>query len=131
MRIWLFIGAVNGALAVILGAAGAHVLTPSLADTTRAMFETAVQYHFIHSLALLAVAALSPHVSPDSGGRRLAAAGAALTIGIALFCGGLYALSAFDIAFGANIAPFGGMMLIAGWLLLASVAFTRRTRKFS
>jgi membrane fusion protein (multidrug efflux system) len=30
----------------------------------------------------------------------------------------------------AAIAPFGGMMLIAGWLLLASVAFTRKTRRF-
>jgi uncharacterized membrane protein YgdD (TMEM256/DUF423 family) len=130
MRIWLFIGALNGALAVTLGAAGTHALDPSLADAKRAMFETAVHYHFIHTLALLAVAALSPHVSPDSGGRRLAAAGAALTIGIVLFCGGLYAFSAFEIASGARIAPFGGMMLIAGWLLLASVAFTRKTRRF-
>ena len=128
MRMWLFIGAINGALAVILGAAGTHLLSPSLADTTRAIFETAVRYHFVHSLALLGVAALSPHVSPDSGGRRLAAAGAALTIGIALFCGGLYALSALGIAAGANVAPFGGLMLIAGWLLLASVAFTRAPR---
>lgn len=130
MRIWLFIGALNGALAVTLGAAGAHALDPSLVDAKRATFETAVHYHFIHALALLAVAALSPHVPPDSGGRRLAAAGAALTIGIILFCGGLYALSAFGIASGARVAPFGGMMLIAGWLLLASVAFTRRTRRF-
>jgi uncharacterized membrane protein YgdD (TMEM256/DUF423 family) len=130
MRIWLFIAALNGALAVILGAAGAHALDPSLADTKRAMFETAVHYHLIHALALLVVAALSPHVSPDSGGRRLAAAGAALTIGIVLFCGGLYGLSAFEFAWGANIAPFGGMMLIAGWLLLASVAFTRRPHRF-
>ena len=130
MRVWLFIGALNGALAVTLGAAGAHALAPSLADAMRATFETAVHYHFIHSLALLAIAAISPHVSPDSGGRRLAAAGAALTIGIALFCGGLYALSAFDVASGASVAPFGGMMLIAGWLHLDSVAFTRKTHRF-
>lgn len=130
MRIWLFIGAVNGALAVTLGAAGAHALNPSLADATRATFETAVRYHFIHSLALIAIAALSPQLSPDSGGRRLSAAGAAFTIGIILFCGGLYALSAFGISSGASLAPFGGMMLIAGWLLLASVAFTRRPRRF-
>jgi uncharacterized membrane protein YgdD (TMEM256/DUF423 family) len=127
MRIWLFMGALNGALAVTLGAAGAHALDPSLADATRATFETAVRYHFIHALALIAIAALSPHFSPDTGGRRLAAAGAALTIGIALFCGGLYALSVFGIAAGARIAPAGGLMLIAGWLLLASAAFTRTT----
>jgi uncharacterized membrane protein YgdD (TMEM256/DUF423 family) len=131
MRVWLFIGAVNGALAVTLGAAGAHILSPSLADTTRAIFETAVRYHLVHSLALLAIAALSPHVSPDSGGRRLIAAGAAMTVGIVLFCGGLYALSAFDVPAGANVAPFGGMLLIAGWLLLASVAFTRANRRVS
>jgi uncharacterized membrane protein YgdD (TMEM256/DUF423 family) len=128
MRIWLFIGAVNGALAVTLGAAGAHALDPSLADATRATFETAVRYHFIHALALLALAALAPHFPPDSGGRRLAAAGSALSLGILLFCGGLYALSAFGIAEGAHVAPIGGLLLIAGWLLLASVAFTRRSR---
>jgi uncharacterized membrane protein YgdD (TMEM256/DUF423 family) len=131
MRMWLFIGALNGAVAVTLGAVGAHVLSPSVADTTRAIFETAVRYHFVHSLALLGIAALSPHVSPDTGARRLGAAGAALTIGIVLFCGGLYALSVFDIAAGANVAPFGGMMLIAGWLLLASAAFTRASRRAS
>jgi uncharacterized membrane protein YgdD (TMEM256/DUF423 family) len=128
MRIWLFIGAVNGALAVTLGAAGAHALDPSLADATRATFETAVRYHFIHALALIAIAALAPHFPPDNGGRRLAAAGSALSIGILLFCGGLYASSAFGIAAGAHVAPIGGMLLIAGWLLLASVAFTRRSR---
>lgn len=131
MRIWLFIGALNAAIAVTMGAAGAHALSPSLADEMRAMFETAVHYHLAHSLALLAIAGLAPQVSPDSGSRRLAAAGAALTAGIVLFCGGLYARSAFGWASGSRVAPFGGMMLIAGWLLLASVAISRKPRRSS
>jgi uncharacterized membrane protein YgdD (TMEM256/DUF423 family) len=131
MRFWLFVGGINGAIAVTLGAVGAHVLNPSLAEANRSVFETAVHYHVVHSLALLMVATLSQHIPLDSGRRRLAAAGAAFLVGIVLFCGGLYALSAFGIASGANVAPFGGMMLIAGWLLVASAAFSRRTRRFS
>jgi uncharacterized membrane protein YgdD (TMEM256/DUF423 family) len=128
MRLWLFIGAINGALAVILGALGAHILDPSLGERTLAIYDTAVRYHFIHSLALIGVALLAPHLPRGLGGRRLAAAGIAFTAGIVLFCGGLYSLSGLGIAGGARIAPFGGILFILGWILLAATAFAVQDR---
>ena len=124
MRIWLFIGALNGALAVTLGAVGSHALDPSLSDATRAVFETAVRYHFIHALALLGIAALQPYLD----GRILSAAGISFTIGILLFCGGLYALSGMGIPEGARLAPLGGMLLITAWLILAAAALVRTAK---
>ena len=129
MRIWLFIGALNGALAVALGAVGAHALGPATSDATRAMFETAVRYHLIHSLALLAVAAIAPHLLGAGSQRLIQAAGAAFTAGILLFCGGLYALSGLGMPVGARLAPVGGTLLIVGWLMLAAAALMSQTRK--
>ncbi len=129
MRIWLLIGALNGALAVTLGAVGAHALGPATSDATRAMFETAVRYHLIHSLALLGIAALAAHVQGTVSQRLLLATGAVFTAGIVLFCGGLYALSGLGMSVGARLAPFGGSLLIVGWLLLAATAVTTRSRK--
>ncbi|MGE5538845.1 MAG: DUF423 domain-containing protein [Gemmatimonas sp.] len=127
MRLWLFIGAVNGGVAVALGALGAHLLDPALGDHARATYDTAVRYHLVHSLALIGVAVLAPHLPRGSGGGRLAAAGAAFTSGIVLFCGGLYAL-ALGVSWGARVAPVGGMLLIAGWVLLAATAFGMQDR---
>ncbi len=129
MRIWLFIGALNGALAVALGAVGAHALGPATSDATRAMFETAVRYHLVHSLALLAVAAIAPHLQGTGSQRLIQAAGVAFTAGIVLFCGGLYALSGLEMPGGARLAPFGGTLLILGWLALALAGMTTRERK--
>jgi uncharacterized membrane protein YgdD (TMEM256/DUF423 family) len=128
MRLWLFIGAINGAVAVALGAVGAHALDPALGERTLAIFDTAVRYHFVHALALIGVAVLAPHLPRGSGGARLTAAGIAFTAGILLFCGGLYALSAFGMAAGARIAPYGGMLFIVGWVLLAATAFAVQDR---
>ena len=129
MRFWLLIGALNGALAVALGAVGAHALGPATPDAARAVFETAVRYHLVHSLALLGVAAIVPHLPGISSRRIIHAAGAAFTVGIVFFCGGLYAFSGFDISFGARLAPFGGTLLIVGWLMLAAAAFASRSHK--
>lgn len=128
MRLWLFIGAVNGGLAVALGALGAHMLDPSLGDHARATYDTAGRYHFVHALALIGVAVLAPHLPRGSGGGRLAAAGIAFTVGILLFCGGLYAFSAFGLPIGARVAPVGGIVLIGGWVLLAATAFGMQDR---
>jgi uncharacterized membrane protein YgdD (TMEM256/DUF423 family) len=128
MRLWLFIGAVNGALAVILGALGVHLLDPSLGVQALAIFDTAVRYHFVHSLALIAVALLAPHLPRGSGGYRLHGAGIAFTAGILLFCGGLYALVGFGIADAARVAPLGGILFIIGWILLAATAFALQDR---
>lgn len=128
MRILLAFAAFNGALAVILGAIGAHGLGTAATEQARAIFETAIRYHFIHSLALLGTALFFPHFAA-TGHRWLTVAGLAFLAGIVLFCGGLYALAALNIAFGARLAPFGGSLFIVGWLALFAAAFTARKHR--
>lgn len=130
MRIWIVIGALNGALAVILGAVGAHALDPALPAATHAMFQTAVQYHFFHALALIGVGAISMRIETGFGRHTLMIAGLAFSLGIVLFCGGLYALSGFGIALGGHLAPFGGTLFIIGWLAFALTGLTIRVRRF-
>ena len=57
-QFFLAASAISGFLAVALGAFGAHALKQRLSADMLAVYETAVQYHFYHTLALLAVAVL-------------------------------------------------------------------------
>lgn len=115
----LAFAALSGGVAVALGAFGAHALDGVLRPERLATFETAVRYQLIHALAA-AVAALVAAQRP-----RAAGAGALLLAGSLVFSGSLYALVASDVgAFGA-IAPIGGAAMVAGWLLLALVAWRR------
>ena len=58
-KLFITLASLSGMLAVILGAFGAHALNDRLDDYARGVFETAVQYHFYHSLALLGVGVLA------------------------------------------------------------------------
>ena len=58
-NMFISLAAFSGMLAVAFGAFGAHALKSRLDDYALGVFETAVQYHFIHSLALLAVGMLA------------------------------------------------------------------------
>lgn len=104
--------ALFGATGVTAGAIGSHLLDPS---DPRALhrFETAVQYHQIHALALLAL-----WVACQSGVRRWELAALLWGVGSAVFCGCLYALAWGAPAHFAQVAPYGGMGMILGWLAL-------------
>ena len=103
--------AVLGFLGVALGAFGAHALKPALAAFgTADIWETAVFYQLVHAVALLALAAI------DRASRELAV----LWIGgIVIFSGTLYILSLSGERWLGAITPIGGVLLLAGWLLLA------------
>lgn len=112
----LQIAAVFGALAVVFGAFGAHALEPLLVETGRLdTYETAVSYHFYHSLALLMLGALS-HVYPDK--KRLVTSAWFFIAGILIFSGSLYALCLSQITWLGAITPLGGLAFILGWVLL-------------
>ena len=106
-------GFVMGALAVALGAFGAHALKNLLALSGRTeTYELAVKYHFYHSLALLALAALQPQVGENKArwSARL------ILLGTLLFSGSLYLLAIFETKAVVFVTPVGGTLLIAGWL---------------
>lgn len=119
-RVWLLASAINGFLAVALGAFGAHGMQSRLAglsDGTKRLgwWETAAHYHIVHALALGLVALCSRQL-PETWAR---AAGASFTLGIVLFSGSLYLMSASGRASLGIITPFGGLALLVGWAALA------------
>ena len=115
-KIFLALGSIGMFLAVALGAFGAHALKKTLAPELMATYETAVNYHFIHALGLLAVGLLALHL-PASGTLRWA--GILMAAGLLLFSGSLYALSLSGIRGLGVLTPVGGVALLAAWLLLA------------
>lgn len=112
--------AILGALAVALGAFGAHALKKMVPPETVTTFETGVRYQFYHVFALFMVGILFGSFP----GRYLQYAGVCFLIGIILFSGSLYALTALKATntvglrgIGA-ITPIGGLFFIAGWICL-------------
>ena len=100
-----------GFLGVVLGAFGAHGLEKSFAAYPKSAhwWETAVFYHLVHVPVLLLIACLRP---------LPAAAWQSFVIGIALFSGSLYALALTRAMWLVYVTPFGGLCLLAGWIIL-------------
>ncbi len=108
--------AIFGMLAVGIGAFGAHGLKEILAETGRAeTFETAVKYHFYHSLAIFIIGILAL-VKPNW--KKLSTATILMVVGIFIFSGSLYILSLTGIAWLGAITPLGGVAFISGWILV-------------
>lgn len=119
----LIAAAVTGALAVMLGAAGAHAVGDLGGTDARAVFETAGRYHRFHTLAL-ALAALAPAAGAHR--RACALACAAWLGGMVIFSGSLYLLALTGAVWLGAITPFGGVALIGGWILLGAAALAGR-----
>lgn len=118
--IFIQISALSGLLAVALGAFAAHALKSRLDEYAQGIFQTAVHYHFIHTLALLACAILLLHWPKSIA---LLVAACAFIIGIMLFSGSLYTLSLTGIRGLGAITPFGGVAFIVGWAALFLAAY--------
>lgn len=121
MRGWLVIAGLNGAVGVALGAYAAHGLG---ADAyAQSLAERASSYQLLHSLALVAVAALSPRL-----GRLGWVPGVFFTLGLILFCGSLmvrvFSGQPFPIPM---VTPLGGVCFMLGWIGLAVVAIYRKS----
>ncbi|HHH46891.1 MAG TPA: DUF423 domain-containing protein [Thiotrichales bacterium] len=109
-------GAALAALGVALGAFAAHGLKGRLDGHLLEIFHTGVQYHLLHALGLLLVAALW-----DLGREGwMRAAALTLCAGILFFSGSLYALAVTGLGFLGMVTPLGGLAFIAGWVLLAA-----------
>ena len=119
LKFILVFASISGILAVILGAFGAHALKAKLeAEGTLATFQTAVQYQFHHTLALLAIGMLMAKYSNTS----LAYSGYSMMVGLIVFSGSLYILCFTGIKWLGAITPIGGLAFILGWVfLLAAV----------
>lgn len=121
-KIILVLASLLGAVAVILGALGAHALKEKLGVDGLRNWETAVKYHFFHVFALLIIQLFPQLQQTEKNWISLF-----FIIGILFFSGSLYLIStglveAKTIWF---ITPLGGLMMIAGWVMLAFYFFKR------
>lgn len=117
MYTWfLRIGGLFGALAVALGAFGAHVVKPILDPQLYENYQTAVQYHMYHTLALIGVAILSQRFPQR---KLLSWSGWLFIVGIIIFSGSLYVLSLSGLRFLGAITPIGGVAFVVAWCLMA------------
>ncbi len=110
-RTWIVLGALAGLTTVLMAALAAHA-QGRFDQTALVMVSRAIEIQGWHALALLACGLWTPR-----GGALANCAGGAFTAGVVLFCGSVYALAlgGFRVAM---LAPIGGTLLMAGWLLL-------------
>lgn len=113
---FLKIAAISAALAIGLGAFGAHALNDRLvAEGMLEVWKTAVFYHLVHSVALFSLAIRPGGIQK----RRSILCARCWIIGIILFSGSLYALALGGPSILGPVTPLGGLSLIAGWIALA------------
>jgi uncharacterized membrane protein YgdD (TMEM256/DUF423 family) len=116
-KIFLASGAVLGALGVALGAFGAHALKAMLEASGRSdTFETAVKYQMYHALALVLIGLLMGQIPAQA--KWLTWSGYAFLVGVIVFSGALYLICFTGVRAWGAVAPIGGTLLIAGWLML-------------
>ncbi|MET0634739.1 MAG: DUF423 domain-containing protein [Chitinophagaceae bacterium] len=124
---FLVTGTLLGALAVILGAFGAHGLKQIVPAETVTVFDTGVRYQFYHVFALIIVALLFERYP----GASLFWAGVCFITGIILFSGSLYLITLLKATNQVGLkgvgilTPIGGLFFVAGWLLI-SLAIIRK-----
>jgi uncharacterized membrane protein YgdD (TMEM256/DUF423 family) len=123
-RLFLVLAGINGFLAVMLGAFGAHGLRGSLANASDGarrleVWQTAAHYHLMHALALGLIAVIAAR-APES--QLLPIAGYLFQAGIVLFSGSLYIVAFSGVRTYGAITPFGGLCFLAGWLSVVIAA---------
>ncbi len=128
MKTTIVVASVLGLTSTMLGAFGAHALQDKLTVQQLQSFETAVRYQMYHALALFAVS----WVSLLGGGRLAVASALCMVVGVVLFSGSIYGLVLFEWKWLGPVTPLGGILMMAGWVLLAiscaklSLSETRR-----
>lgn len=105
------------AIAIVLGAFGAHSLKEMVSVEKLASFETGVKYQMYHGLGILILG-----INADKFSFSLKPIYLLLLIGTLLFSVSIYFLTIQEL-FGASlkflgpITPLGGSLLIVGWMI--------------
>ena len=114
---WIGIAAINLAIAVALGAFGAHSIKSLVSPQQLEWWHTATLYLFIHAIGLLVVGLLIRLNYTTQLTAWL------LQIGVIIFAGSLFAMTLGAPRWFGAITPIGGVLMIAGWMWLAVTAF--------
>jgi uncharacterized membrane protein YgdD (TMEM256/DUF423 family) len=116
-----------GAVAVILGAFGAHGLKNLISADALSIWAKGVEYQFYHTFALLFLSTFARFRT-----KLVDIAYFCFTIGIILFSGSLYLLATREVLqvgfvnFIGPVTPLGGLLLVAGWMFLFFAALKNR-----
>ncbi|MES2626097.1 MAG: DUF423 domain-containing protein [Pseudomonadota bacterium] len=116
---FLFFAALNGFLVVALGAFGAHALEDRINVVMLDVYHTAVQYQMFHTLAFVAIHVLAR----DMPAHSFTFISRLFIAGIAFFSGSLYLLALTSVTWLGMITPIGGVLLLAGWFMLAKASY--------
>lgn len=114
-KLIIMLAGVNGFLAVSIGAFAAHALRGKLTPEMLNTFQTGVQYHMYHALALFGIGVLMVNF-PAANLLRVSAY--LMLAGIVLFSGSLYLLSISGVRWLGAITPLGGVCFLIAWGLL-------------
>jgi uncharacterized membrane protein YgdD (TMEM256/DUF423 family) len=120
LRKFIAIGALLAGIAVVLGAFAAHSLKAILTAESLAVFETGVRYQMYHAFAIIIAGILYK----ENNSKPLLLAGKLFFLGILLFSGSLYLLTAIKAMQANNflwvgaVTPLGGVAFIIGWFLV-------------
>ncbi|MDM5210099.1 DUF423 domain-containing protein [Peribacillus sp. NJ4] len=119
MKLFIILGALNGFIAVALGAFGAHGLEGKIPDKYLETWQTAVQYQMFHAVGLLVLGLLAGKISSP----LINWSGCLMLIGIILFSGSLFVLSVTQIKVLGAITPLGGVSFLVAWVLMIIAAY--------
>jgi len=114
-KLIIILAGVNGFLAVSIGAFAAHMLRDRLSPELLNTFQTGVQYHMYHALALLGIGLMMLNFSVSN---LLRISAYLMMSGIVLFSGSLYLLSITGIRWLGAITPLGGLCFLTAWALI-------------
>lgn len=113
-RLFFSIAAFFMALAIAIGAFGAHGLKSIVSAEMLKIYNTAVQYHFYNTLGLMA---LSIIINFKKEIKKLVISSWLMIVGLMIFSFSLYFLVILNIPFLGAITPIGGTLLIIAWIL--------------
>lgn len=116
-KLFVILGSLGLFAGVALGAFGAHALRARVPAEMLQVWHTAVEYHLVHALGLLAVGLVLPRMT--AAVVVAAGAGWLMLLGIALFSGSLYALVLTGARWLGAVTPLGGALFMLSWLLFA------------
>jgi uncharacterized membrane protein YgdD (TMEM256/DUF423 family) len=119
VKLFIILGALNGFIAVALGAFGAHGLEGKIPDKYLETWQTAVQYQMFHAVGLLVLGLLAGKISSP----LINWSGWLMLIGIILFSGSLFVLSVTQIKVLGAITPLGGVSFLVAWVLMIIAAY--------
>jgi len=114
LKTGILLGSIFSLATVVLGAFGAHALKDQLNEYGKSIYEKAILYQMFHSLAVFFVALLNQYF--DSVDLTIVVW--LFVAGIILFSGSLYILAVSQIKWFGAITPIGGVLFLAGWILL-------------